>query len=83
MPRQASDAVLSANWSADRRLRARTSGCVVGSALGRAVIGLVHGVGGNLPSTAEAEEHAGEDGEGAEEPERRDGAGAGQYDGGQ
>jgi uncharacterized protein YggE len=37
----------------------------------------------SLPSTAEAEEHAGEDGEGAEKPGRRDGAGAGQCDGGQ
>jgi hypothetical protein len=40
------------------------------------------GVGGRGPA-AEAEEHAGEDGEGAEEPGRRDGAGAGQCDGGQ
>jgi hypothetical protein len=47
------------------------------------VIGLVHYAGGNLPSTAEAEEHADEDGEGAEEPKRRDGAGTGQCDGGQ
>jgi hypothetical protein len=47
------------------------------------VIGLVHGVGGNLPSMAEAEEHAGEDGEGTEEPKRRDGASASQCDGGQ
>jgi hypothetical protein len=42
-----------------------------GAGLG-AVVGLVHGAGGNLPSTAEAEEHAGEDGEGAEKPGRRD-----------
>jgi hypothetical protein len=48
-----------------------------------AVIGLVHYAGGNLPSAAEAEDHADEDGEGAEEPNRRDGAGAGQCDGSQ
>jgi len=41
------------------------------------VIGLVHGPGGNLPGAAEAEDHAGEDGEGSEEPGRCDGAGAG------
>ena len=41
------------------------------------MIGLVHGPGGNLPGAAEAEDHAGEDGEGSEEPGRCDGAGAG------
>jgi len=46
------------------------------------VIGLVHGTGGNLPRAAEAEDHAGEDGEGCQEPKRCDGAGAGQGDGG-
>jgi hypothetical protein len=47
------------------------------------VIGLVHGAGGNLRSAAEAEDHAGEDGEGSEESKRCDGAGADQGDGGQ
>ena len=36
-----------------------------------------------LRGAAEAEDHAGQDGKGAEEPERGDGAGAGQGDGGQ
>ena len=45
--------------------------------------GLVHGACGGLPGTAEAEDHAGEDGEGPEESKRCDGAGAGQRDGGQ
>jgi catechol 2,3-dioxygenase-like lactoylglutathione lyase family enzyme len=52
-----------------------------GAGLG-AVIGLVHGRGGSLPRAGEAEDHAREDGEGGEEPERCDGAGAGQCDGG-
>jgi hypothetical protein len=47
-----------------------------------AVTGLVHGASGILPPAAEAEDHAGEDGEGCEEPERCDGAGAGQCQGG-
>ena len=53
-----------------------------GAGLGT-VIGLVRGADGNLPRAAEAEDHAGEDGEGCEEPERCDGASAGQCDGGQ
>src|ERR1700722_1206002 len=49
----------------------------------RALAGLVHGVGWSLRGTAEAEDHAAEDSEGCEELKRRDGAGAGQCDGGQ
>jgi hypothetical protein len=45
--------------------------------------GLVHGADGSLRGTPEAEDHAGEDGEGSEESKRCDGAGAGQCNGGQ
>jgi hypothetical protein len=60
----------------------RGDGCGFSAGL-RALIGLVHGAGGNVRGAAEAEDHAGEDGEGGEELKRRDGAGAGQCDGGQ
>jgi hypothetical protein len=43
----------------------------------RPPVGLVHRTGGNVPGTAEAEDHAGQDGEGREELKRRDRARAG------
>jgi len=42
-----------------------------------ALTGLVYRAGGNLRGRAEAEDHAGEDGEGGEALKRRDGARAG------
>ena len=53
----------------------RGDGCRFGAEL-RALVGLVYGAGGGLRAAAEAEDHAGQDGEGAEEPKRGDGAGA-------
>src|SRR5262249_2652944 len=49
----------------------------------RVLAGLGYDAGGGLRGAAETEDHTGQDGEGAEEPERGDGAGAGQGDGGQ
>ena len=54
----------------------REEGCRSGAGL-RALTGLVYGAGGNLRGRAEAEDHAGEDGEGGEALKRSDGARAG------
>ena len=57
-------------------LSVRGDGCCFGAGLS-GLSGLVYGAGGSLRGVAEAEDHAGEDGEGGEALKGRDGAGAG------